>query len=240
MLDVYCWRCGTQVSESDVLGLGHFNENIGKYQGKAFIAFKCPKCHVVRYQILDTDVLPIQKKLVSIYDDSLVINNSNTIDLNQVIDFHKELSNINTVDNFIEKCEMASNSINIEINKPIIQPLDVYNLFSELNRTNLKRLMILILEKDNYLLAWEFLGEGTNKPISFDPKIVFHTPFLIEDDVSIIIAHNIKEKFTQPSQEDILHTKRLIKAGKVLGIELLDHIIIENDSYHSFDQLNLL
>ncbi|ACL69823.1 JAB domain-containing protein [Halothermothrix orenii] len=240
MINVYCWRCGTKVSKKDILGLGHFDQQIGKYQGKKFIAFKCPKCKKARYQILDTDLFSFQKKTSQKFKNSPGVNNEAGIDIDQVIDFYKVLNDIDTVDNFLEKCEMASDTISTELDKPIVQPLDVYNLFCELNTTNDKRLMILTLDEDNYLITWEFLGEGTNKPIKLDPKTIFHTSFLLEEKTSVIIAENMNDNFTRPSQKDVLVTKRLVKAGKILGIDFLDHIVIEADGYHSYDQLNLI
>ncbi|MFW6410271.1 MAG: JAB domain-containing protein [Halanaerobiales bacterium] len=246
MLNIYCWRCGTQINKSDILGLGHFDEQIGKYQGKAFVAFECPGCQKIRYQIMDTNILSTQKKKayrsqneLGHLDSSCV--NDNEIDINQVIDFFEVLNEISTVDSFLEKCKEAKEAIKPEVNKPIVQPLDVYNLFNDVNKSGLKRLMILTLNKENRLITWEFLGEKTNKEITFDPKVIFHTPFLLDQkDISIIIARNLLGSFNKPSQKDILLTKRLVKTGKILGIDFLDHIIIGDNGYHSFDQLDLL
>lgn len=244
MLNLHCWRCGSKINEEDILGIGHFDQQVGKYQGKGFVAFQCPKCKKARYQILDSNFLTIHKKLgknISGSPDKLqVMESNNGIDINQVIDFYQVLNKIDTVDNFLEKCEMSADTISTEMNKPITQPLDVYNLFTELNNSDLKRLMILTLDHENYLITWEFLGEGTNRPIDYDPKVIYHTPFLLEDKVSVIIAHNLYDNFSQPTQKDILVTKRLVKAGKLLGIDFLDHIIIGEDGYHSYDQLNLI
>ena len=53
---------------------------------------------------------------------------------------------------------------------------------------------------------------------------------------SIIVAHNHPSGITKPSIEDIATTKRLSEAGKILGIPLLDHVIIGNDSYASMKE----
>src|SRR6056297_1378221 len=135
MLKVYCWRCGSEIKESDVLGLGQFDENIGKYKGKAFIAFKCPKCNKVRYQILDNNILTKKKFANSIHQSGKgynIIKYEDQIDIDQVIDFYELLNNINTVDSFLEKCEKENDIITLEINKPIISPLNVFNLFKKL------------------------------------------------------------------------------------------------------------
>lgn len=236
MLKIYCWRCGTKINEEDILGLGSFDKNVGKYSGKGFIAFNCRKCNKARYQILDANYAVIKNKL----GQNVNNNPKDAINIDQVIEFHKLLKKVNTVDSFIERCVVNRDDINNQVKKSILQPLDVYNLFFQLNNENMKRLMILTLNKENQLLSWEFMGEGSNRPISFEPRDVFHTPFLIEEEVSIIIAHNLNRHFKEPSQQEIFITRRLQKAGKLLGIEFLDHIIIEDRGFHSFDQLNYI
>jgi len=245
LLNIYCWKCGTAVSEEDVLGIGHFDADIGKFKSKGFIAFKCPKCKKVRYQLLEHDMLSIKNKIsrknnFNFNNNNKLIQHNDSIDIDQVIDFYKILNNIESIDSFLNKCNTSTELVPPDIDKPITQPVDVYNIFTDFNKTNYKRLMILILDQDNYLITWEFMGEGTNKNISFDPKNIFHLPFLLNDKVSIIIAENIKNKYLQPTQKEILITKRLIKTGKILGIEFLDHIIIDENAYHSYDEMNLI
>lgn len=160
------------------------------------------------------------------------------IDIDQVIDFYKSLEEIDTVESFLKKCSVSAEIDGI-MDKPILQPIDVYRIYNKLNSSNLQRLMILTLNKDNYILSWDFRGEGLNYPISYEPKVIFQTAFLLEEKTSVIIAQNISD-FSEPSQRDILLTKRLIKAGKVLDIDFLDHIVIKEDGYYSFDQLNYI
>lgn len=235
MLNLYCWKCGTRIYEQNILGLGRFDKKIGKYKGKNFVAFTCPNCNKTRYQILNANYHEDQNS-VNNYNDGL----TDSIDIDQVIDFYNVLEGIDTVENLLSKCNNMTNDYDKGINKPILQPLDVFNLYNTLNSTKLKRLMILTLDKDNYVLSWDFLGEGLNRSITYDPRIIFHTAFLIEDKSSVIIAENLRNNFIEPSQKDLLLTKKLIKAGKLLGIDFLDHIVIEEDSYHSYDQLNYI
>ncbi|MCA9407432.1 MAG: JAB domain-containing protein [Candidatus Omnitrophica bacterium] len=58
--------------------------------------------------------------------------------------------------------------------------------------------------------------------------------------VSLIVAHNHPSGNPQPSREDIRATEKLKQAGDILGIKLLDHVIIADNSYYSFcDDNNL-
>ena len=57
---------------------------------------------------------------------------------------------------------------------------------------------------------------------------------------SIILVHNHPSREPEPSQEDLLVTKRLADVGKMVGIEVLDHIIFAGDRYISFKEQKLL
>lgn len=234
-MNIYCWRCGTGIEESNILGLGQFEHSIGRYQGKGFVAFSCPRCNKTRYQILDSKYHLMYSKNKNTPPDE----KNELIDINKIIDFHEFLKNINTIEELLKECSPISESIE-DMVKPILQPVDVYNVFHKLNKPNLRRLMVLTLDKDNYIISWDFLGEGLNAPISYEPRVIFQTAFLLKEKTSIIIAQNILKNFSEPTQNDLLVIKRLIKAGKILGINLLDHIVIGNGSYYSYDQLNYI
>ncbi|HSA34822.1 MAG TPA: JAB domain-containing protein [bacterium] len=51
---------------------------------------------------------------------------------------------------------------------------------------------------------------------------------------SIILAHNHPSGTAEPSHDDIDVTKRLVETGKILGIEVIDHVIITADAHYSF------
>jgi len=57
---------------------------------------------------------------------------------------------------------------------------------------------------------------------------------------SIIIFHNHPSGKTEPSQTDLDITKRLVDAGKLLGIEILDHIIVADEKYMSMKERMLI
>lgn len=69
------------------------------------------------------------------------------------------------------------------------------------------------------------------------PREIFKRAIL-NNASSIIIAHNHPSGDTTPSQEDLNVTKRIAEAGKLMGIELLDHLIIGDDNYYSLAQSN--
>ncbi|MFW5787769.1 MAG: JAB domain-containing protein [Halanaerobiales bacterium] len=231
MLNTYCGQCGKQLSRQDVLGIGRFELNSGKFAGKTFIAFKCPACNKKQFRVLNEN-------------QNIIFTNKNyfddNIDYNLVIKFYKKLKCVNTVTEFLTKCNSLTKKKISDINKPIIQPLDVYHIFKDLNQKNKKRLLVLILDYNKFPLAWEMLGEGTGKRISFNPRIILNLPLLLNNRVGVIIAENLNKNINQPDRQKVSKIKKIARAAKLLDIKFIDHIIIDKNDYHSFDQLNLL
>ena len=73
----------------------------------------------------------------------------------------------------------------------------------------------------------------------FTPRELF-IEALQKNAVSIIILHNHPSGDPTPSREDMLTTKRILDAGALIGIDLLDHIIIGNNCYMSFREEGML
>jgi DNA repair protein RadC len=72
-----------------------------------------------------------------------------------------------------------------------------------------------------------------------DPRVIFGQALSLKAS-SIIVAHNHPSGSLKPSQADIDLTKKLVAAGKILDIQLVDHLIISGDNYCSFADSGLL
>lgn len=59
---------------------------------------------------------------------------------------------------------------------------------------------------------------------------------ILSNAASILVGHNHPSGQAEPSQEDINVTKKLVKAGKIIGIDLLDHIVMGEDSFVSLKE----
>lgn len=57
---------------------------------------------------------------------------------------------------------------------------------------------------------------------------------------SVVVAHNHPSQNEEPSESDIEITKKLVEAGKIIGIELIDHIIYTPETLYSFREHNLI
>ncbi|OQY15611.1 MAG: DNA repair protein RadC [Desulfobacterium sp. 4572_20] len=56
----------------------------------------------------------------------------------------------------------------------------------------------------------------------------------------IIVAHNHPSGDPEPSEDDLEATKRLVESGKILGIEVIDHIVVTKGSFFSFKEKGLI
>ena len=83
-------------------------------------------------------------------------------------------------------------------------------------------------------LAWHELSRGTLDSALVHPREVFKIAFLANA-AAVVIAHNHPSGDPDPSADDVSLTDHLSQAGKLLGVELIDHIIIGHDGrYYSF------
>jgi len=85
----------------------------------------------------------------------------------------------------------------------------------------------------------ELVSLGTLNSSLVHPREVF-TRAVGERSAQIIIAHNHPSGIAEPSEDDITLTKRLIKAGDLLGIELIDHIIVADHLFISLKEKSLI
>ena len=92
---------------------------------------------------------------------------------------------------------------------------------------------ILMLNNSNQVLRKQMISKGGVAGTVADPKIIFNLA-VQHHATSIILAHNHPSGSLKPSAEDMLITKKLIDAGRMLDVRVLDHLIITTDSYTSF------
>jgi DNA repair protein RadC len=92
---------------------------------------------------------------------------------------------------------------------------------------------VLLLNRANKVVRKKRISEGGVSGTVADPKIIFKLA-LEEMASGVIVAHNHPSGNTTASQSDIDLTKKLKEAGKVLEIQLLDHIIVAGNKYFSF------
>jgi len=99
--------------------------------------------------------------------------------------------------------------------------------------------LVLSLDTRNHLINTQTISIGSLDSSIVHPREVFKEA-ISSTAASVIFAHNHPSGDPTPSEDDIKLTKRLVEAGEILGIEVLDHIIICDKDYISMKSKNLL
>lgn len=98
---------------------------------------------------------------------------------------------------------------------------------------------ILLLNRKNEVLGITTICTGGITDCLVDIRLVFVTA-LKANSTSIILSHNHPSGDVTPSEQDKNLTKRIVEAGNLLAITVLDHVIVTSDSYFSFADEGLL
>jgi DNA repair protein RadC len=122
----------------------------------------------------------------------------------------------------------------------ILQPGDAADLVME-DMKSLKQeyLRVIMLNTKNIVIFIKDVSVGSLNSSIVHPREVF-CDAIRKSSASIIICHNHPSGDPSPSNEDINITHRLKECGKLLGIDLLDHIIIGNGNYISLKEKGIL
>lgn len=102
-----------------------------------------------------------------------------------------------------------------------------------------EQFVAVLLNSKNRVIATEVISEGTLTSSVVHAREVF-APALLHHAAAVIVAHNHPSGDPQPSCEDREVTAMLVKSGQVLGIPLLDHLIIGDGAYYSFQEYGAL
>lgn len=116
---------------------------------------------------------------------------------------------------------------------------EVYNLMRFLESADREQFYVLHLTAKNQVIAMEQVAMGTLTNSLLHPREVFKAA-IVSNSAQIILCHNHPSGNVQPSREDELITTRIIQAGEILGIEILDHVIIGNGNYCSMKEERLM
>lgn len=98
---------------------------------------------------------------------------------------------------------------------------------------------VLLLNRANKVLGIYELSNGGISGTVADPKLIF-VAALKGGASGIILSHNHPSGNLMPSQADIDLTKKIKEGGRLLEIQLLDHIILTTESYYSFTDEGIL
>jgi len=98
---------------------------------------------------------------------------------------------------------------------------------------------LILLNPRNKIIGISTISIGTLNASLVHPREVFKDA-IVHSAASVVLAHNHPSGDPDPSEDDLKITKKLVDSGKILGIEVLDHIIIAKNDFCSFKERRLI
>ncbi|MGJ0845007.1 MULTISPECIES: RadC family protein [Clostridium] len=125
-------------------------------------------------------------------------------------------------------------------NRRVNSSVDAIELFKRfLNESDREQFLVCCMDIKNQPTSINVVSIGTLNSSLVHPREVFKVAILANS-ASIIVAHNHPSGDPTPSEEDINITIRLKEAGKIIGIDILDHVIIGENKHISFKEKGIL
>lgn len=157
-----------------------------------------------------------------------------------------DLSKISGIDSakattLLAAFELSKRALEVnDTNLPVINTAkDAAAQLTDMRDLKKEHFVVLYLNAKNQLVHKETISMGTLNANLVHPREVFE-PALKYSAAQIIAAHNHPSGDPKPSDDDLELTKRLTEAGKMMGIEIMDHIIISKNSHFSFKEEKMI
>ena len=96
-----------------------------------------------------------------------------------------------------------------------------------------EEVVLLLLNRAMSVIGWIKISAGGTASTVVDVKMIMQAA-LLSNATALILCHNHPSGNFTPSEKDISLTKKIIEAGKILEITVLDHIILTRESHYSF------
>ena len=149
-------------------------------------------------------------------------------------------ANLNLLGELAVRYDVATRPEGPQDLPPIGCPQDVQRLLGpEMSALAQEQLRVLLLNTRNQVVGQRVIYQGNVNSSMIRPAEVLR-PAVIEAVPSIIVSHNHPSTDPTPSPEDAAVTRELAQAAKLLGIELLDHIVIGGDRFVSLKERGLM
>jgi DNA repair protein RadC len=113
-----------------------------------------------------------------------------------------------------------------------------YELCRAMCRYRVEVFRVLLLDARHHLIRKVTVSRGSLNASIVHPREVFR-PAIVASAAAVVLVHNHPSGDPTPSRDDLELTKRLVKVGELLGIEVLDHVIVVRSGFLSFKQERL-
>jgi DNA repair protein RadC len=122
----------------------------------------------------------------------------------------------------------------------VTSPEEIANIFqSEMRDSTKERFAVLMLNVKGIVIGKETVSVGNINSSIVDPREVFK-PAIKKGAASLVLVHNHPSGDPEPSKDDIAVTDKIVEAGKLLDIRILDHLIIGKGSFVSLRRRKLI
>lgn len=121
----------------------------------------------------------------------------------------------------------------------VSKPKVVFQLAQDIVLKKQEHLLGIYLDGRHRLITKEVLSIGTLTSSLLHPREVF-APAIKLRAAAVIVVHNHPSGDINPSEEDIQATDKLLEAGEILDIPLVDHVIVTSEKWFSFREMKLL
>lgn len=186
-----------------------------------------------------------EKSALSLAEEVLNYDNGNILNISRLS--YDELLKIDGIGKVkaikLKAIAELSNRIYITSRKRTVRfdsPLSIADYYKESLR-HLKRenILLLMLNTKLDLIAEERISVGTENEAIYSAREIYNLA-LRKGAVNIILIHNHPSGDATPSNADITTSKKLVEAGLIVGIKLIDHIIIGDNSFYSMSEHNMI
>ena len=126
----------------------------------------------------------------------------------------------------------------LDINR-ITSASDVYSLLHKYSTEEKEHFLLVTLDGSSRVIQQRVIHIGTLNQSLVHPREIFR-PAILDNSAGVIIAHNHPSGTLEASRADIQITQRLKEVSKLVGIELLDHVILSKEGYYSLSEEDLL
>lgn len=135
--------------------------------------------------------------------------------------------------------ELGKRFHQIKPNNPIISPKIVWQELQDIRDHKKEYFIVFYLDQGNQVIKKETISVGILNASLVHPREVFE-PAIKYLAARLIVSHNHPSGDSSPSLDDLNLTKRLVETGKVIGIEVIDHVIVTKDNFFSFKKNKLI
>ena len=177
------------------------------------------------------DVRKLSREIVALLDDSFA-----HVSLEKLLNIHG--LGVAKASQIIASLELAKRYTS-QSNKKITSAQDVYDELKEFSTKQQEYFLVITLDGASHIINRRTIFIGTLNQSLVHPREVF-ADAIADRAAGIIIAHNHPSGTLSASRADIAVTQRLEEVSKLVGIELLDHVILGKDGFYSFSDEGLL